>query len=233
MKPILGYWNIRGLASPIRLLLSQANVEFDERHYDCGPPPDYDHTAYLQDKTGALKAQLQFPNLPYYLDNQVKLTQSQVILRHLARKHNLAGQSEQDRLRADLVASQVYEWAVEYGRGFAWDRRYKNKLVGYLKTLNERLCLLSDQMGEKRFVAGDLGGPTYADFIQYEYLESLVDFQPDLLAHHPRLISFVKRVDELEGVHRYFSSPTAIKRPFNGAPAVIGGPYSHLIPLKA
>ena len=33
-KPLLGYWNIRGLAQSIRYLLTYAGVEFDEKLYD-------------------------------------------------------------------------------------------------------------------------------------------------------------------------------------------------------
>ena len=34
---------------------------------------------------------LDFPNLPYWIDGNVKLTQSSAILRHLARKNGLYG----------------------------------------------------------------------------------------------------------------------------------------------
>jgi len=34
---------------------------------------------------------LDFPNLPYYIDGEVKLTQTNAILRHISRKHGLDG----------------------------------------------------------------------------------------------------------------------------------------------
>ena len=42
---------------------------------------------------------LEFPNLPYYIDGDVKLTQSSAILRHIAREHGLMGKTgkEMDR----------------------------------------------------------------------------------------------------------------------------------------
>jgi len=41
-----------------------------------------------------------FPNLPWMIDGDVKLTQSLAILKHLARKHGLIGE---DSSRLDMV----------------------------------------------------------------------------------------------------------------------------------
>ena len=39
---------------------------------------------------------LPFPNLPYYIDGDLKLTQSNAILRHLGRKYKLYGSTDND-----------------------------------------------------------------------------------------------------------------------------------------
>ena len=39
--PVLGYWDMRCLAEPIRLLLHHAGVSFLDRRYEAGPPPEY------------------------------------------------------------------------------------------------------------------------------------------------------------------------------------------------
>ena len=38
LKPILGYWNIRGLAAQIRYMFAYCKVDFDDVMYDCGTP---------------------------------------------------------------------------------------------------------------------------------------------------------------------------------------------------
>ena len=38
---------------------------------------------------------LSFPNLPYYMDGDFKVTQSNAILRYIARKHNMLGNTEE------------------------------------------------------------------------------------------------------------------------------------------
>ena len=66
-----------------------------------------------------------FPNLPYYevimknfgmfssifvKEGDLKLTQSQAILRHLARKFRLEGESERERCMADMLVDQLSDF---------------------------------------------------------------------------------------------------------------------------
>merc|ERR1711913_153270 len=84
MAPIvLGYWDIRGLAQPIRMLLEYAGADWKDEQYSCGPAPDYDKTCWfgIKDTLG-----FDYPNLPYLIDGHIKITQSNAILRYLGRK---------------------------------------------------------------------------------------------------------------------------------------------------
>ncbi len=72
MAPVLGYWDLRGLASTIRNLLHYKGVEFEDKLYTIGPAPEYDGSGWLNDRSNL---GLDFPNLPYYFDGDIKLTQ--------------------------------------------------------------------------------------------------------------------------------------------------------------
>ncbi|OWA54739.1 putative Glutathione S-transferase 2 [Hypsibius exemplaris] len=52
---------------------------------------------------GSNQLGLPFPNLPYLIDGNVKLTQSGAIIRYLARKHNLIGTTEDEQRQQDLI----------------------------------------------------------------------------------------------------------------------------------
>ena len=46
---------------------------------------------------------LAFPNLPYYIDGDTKLTQSNAILRHIGRKHGLYGNDSDQASHIDML----------------------------------------------------------------------------------------------------------------------------------
>merc|ERR1712243_294385 len=106
--PVLCYWDIRGLAQPARLLLTYTGTEFDDKKLSCGPAPDFDKSCWYDNK---FSLGLDFPNLPYYIDGDVKITQSNAILRHSAQKHDLVGKTEKvkdDYLKALPKTLQMF-----------------------------------------------------------------------------------------------------------------------------
>ncbi|XP_075729798.1 glutathione S-transferase 2-like isoform X2 [Rhipicephalus microplus] len=227
MAPVLGYWNIRGLAQPIRLLLAHVDAEVEEKHYSCGPPPDFDKSYWLSEKP---KLGLDFPNLPYYIDDDVKLTQSMAILRYLARKHDLMGKTEAEKQRVDVVEQQLADFRMNWGRlcyspdfvSMTLPLRYlAEKLKGdYLKDLPASLKALSDYLGDHKFFAGD--NLTYVDFIAYEMLDQHLLFAPDCLKDFANLNAFADRVAALPRIAAYLQSDKCIKWPLNGDMASFG-----------
>ena len=100
-RPALGYWDNRGIAEPIRLLLHYVGVEFDDVRFDVGPPPAYDKSDWLlvKDHLG-----LSAPNLPYWIEpGGLRLTQSHAITLYLAQKHGVDGESAAVRGRAIMA----------------------------------------------------------------------------------------------------------------------------------
>ena len=46
----LGYWKIRGLAEPIRVLLHYLGVEYKDEFYEVGPAPDFNSDSWFNVK---------------------------------------------------------------------------------------------------------------------------------------------------------------------------------------
>ncbi|XP_040851575.1 glutathione S-transferase Mu 1-like isoform X7 [Ochotona curzoniae] len=59
MPVTLGYWDLRGLAHSIRLLLEYTDTSYEEKKYKLGDAPDYDRSHWLNEK---FKLGLDFPN---------------------------------------------------------------------------------------------------------------------------------------------------------------------------
>lgn len=71
MPAIVGYYPVRSLAEPIRLLLHHVNADYVDKLYKLGPPPNVKEEWFSE----KFKLGLDFPNVPYYIDGDIKLTQ--------------------------------------------------------------------------------------------------------------------------------------------------------------
>ncbi|XP_047132964.1 glutathione S-transferase Mu 5 isoform X1 [Hydra vulgaris] len=220
MTPILGYWKIRGLAQPIRLLLGYTKTDFVDKTYESGDAPEYDRTSWLSVK---YTLGLDFPNLPYFIDGDVKLTQSNAIIQYIARKNNMDGNTEKEKYRIDMMVNEL----VDFRTGFV-TLCYRTKpedldqaVKDYKTNVQPRLKLFEDFLGDFPFLAGDK--LTFVDFIFYELLDIHKVFQEDILASFPKLEAFVKRFEAIPEIHDFMKSDKFFKGPLNNKMALIGG----------
>ena len=79
----MGYWDIRGLAQAIRYQLVFMGVEFEDQHLK--HTEDVASRQAWLDQKGQLG--LDFPNLPYFIDEEVKITEHMAIHQYIADKY--------------------------------------------------------------------------------------------------------------------------------------------------
>ncbi|KAH9580278.1 Glutathione S-transferase Mu 4, variant 2 [Schistosoma haematobium] len=89
------------LVQPTRLLLEYVGEVYEERLYDRN-----DGDVWRNEK---FNLGLEFPNLPYYIDGDVKLTQSMAILRYIADKHNMLGGCPKERAEISMLEGAVLD----------------------------------------------------------------------------------------------------------------------------
>ncbi|CAN2391004.1 cellular detoxification of nitrogen compound [Pristimantis euphronides] len=213
---LLGYWDIRGLAHPIRLVLEYVGTDYQEKRYvigdgKCGRrAPDYDKSQWLDEKE---KLGLDFPNLPYLVDGDVKLTQSNTILRYIAHKHGLCGSTEREEILVSMVENEAMDFrmrlvAISYNPEF-------EKLKGpYLEKLPTFLARYSQFLGVRPWFVGDK--ITFADFLMYDVLDQHRMLDPTCLQEFKNLQDFLARFEALPAVAAYMTTPRFIKSPING-----------------
>lgn len=214
--PTLCYWDIRGLAQPIRLLLNYTGTKFEDKQLSCGPAPDFDKTCWFDNK---FSFGLDFPNLPYYIDGDVKVTQSNAILRHIARQHNMCGTTVLERARVDMMADQVMDFRNGWVR-LCYNPDFDNKKGEYLASLTKTLESFSNFLGTNTWTAGET--LTFPDFHLYELLVQHQMLVPDCLAKLSNLANFVQRFQELPQIAAYMSSSQFMKSPINNKMAKFG-----------
>ena len=89
------------LGQGVRILLHYTNTKYEDTVYSIKNVNEWQ----------AAKANnawdLDFPNLPYYIDGNVKLTQSNAILRHLGRQHGLYGSNDNQSSEIDMLLDTI------------------------------------------------------------------------------------------------------------------------------
>ncbi|XP_054994931.1 glutathione S-transferase Mu 2-like [Sorex araneus] len=216
MAMTLGYWDLRGLAHAIRLLLEYTDTKYEEKKYKMGDAPDYDRSQWLDEK---YKLGLDFPNLPYLIDGARRITQSNAILRYLARKNNLCGETEEEQIRMDILENQIMDSVMQMART-CYSPDYEKLKPDYLKGLPDTLKQFSQFLGKRPWFAGDK--LTYVDFLAYDLFDKLRMFEPPCLDAFPNLQDFVARFEGLKKISAYMKSSRYLPRPVFGKMALWG-----------
>ncbi|RWS25455.1 glutathione S-transferase Mu 1-like isoform X2 [Leptotrombidium deliense] len=217
-KLVLGYWDLRGLTEPIRYLLHYADVDFEDKRYTVGPAPEFDTSEWTNEKN---TLGLDFPNLPYIIEGDLKLSQSTAILRYLARKYKLVGETEEETIRLDLAEQQLVDVRTGLVKVAYSGSEYEKNREEYLKTLPEKLELLSKFLGDRKFILGDK--LTYVDFLLYEVLDFHRLFEATSLNAYENLKSYLERFEALPAIEKYMKSGKFSRLPVFGPMASFGG----------
>jgi len=215
----LGYWGIRGLAHPARMMLVYGgHGNFEDVVYKMGPPPEYSRADWMDVK---FSMNLDFPNLPYLIDHQndVRITESQAIFRYLARELQIGSSNSQaiavEEMLGDILKDILGQWArITYSKDF-------DSLKGdFAKKLPELLQPLEHWLEGSKTSRKWLGGDhvCYADFTLFGFLEQATRFSPVTFEKLPGLTRFFKDFRALPQLQQFFKSK-ASQYPANGPSA--------------
>merc|ERR1711973_59499 len=216
-KPVLCYWDIRGLGQAIRLLHAYTDTDFEDKLLTCGPAPDFDRSCWFDQK---FSLGLDFPNLPYYIDGDIKLTQSNAILRHIARKHDMCGKDDKEKAMVDMMADQGMDLRNGW-IGLCYNPDFDKLKDGYLTNLDPKLGQFSKFLTKKSWFAGGKT-PTFVDFLMYELIDEHKALASNCLKKYQNLEEFQKRFEALPKIAAYMKSSAFMKAPINNKMAKFG-----------
>lgn len=208
-RPILGYWDVRGVAQPIRHILRYVGVDFEDKHYYYGTTPDYvQNSTWIQHK---YNLGLHFPNLPYYIDGDLKIAESQAIINHLSRKYDLYGETEEEKIRIDVL-NGVFEDVFSAFLSTLMDLEAKKP--DFLKSLPSRLKSFSDYLGSRQWFSGE--SISFIDFKLYELFRTLNKFDEGSVLKYENLNKFMQNFESLPAISSYMKSPGYVHEPIYG-----------------
>ena len=200
-RPKLTYFDLRGRAETIRLMLRTMSVEFQ------------DHRVVSSEPWSDLKPLLPFGGLPLYEADGVYIPESHAISRHLARSFGWLGANSAMDARADATQDALAEAQEDLWR-FAWVENYHEVMEPYaaaqLEPRLQRLQAWFEHEGPgapgqgARFWVAD--SPIHVDFLAFVYLDEIDAFFPKTLNRFEALAAFHRRIGEIPAVADYIAS---------------------------
>merc|ERR1712154_333494 len=163
---------------------------------------------------GANEWGLDFPNLPYYSDGEVKLTQSDAILRHLGRKNGLYGCSDADTAMVDMLidTAKDIKMGLILPNVIMKNLNEPGKKEEVSKNQDAKFKQVSDFLGSKRFLMGN--SLTIADFALYDALKWYHELDGGLVSKYKNIVDYVERFEALPKVKSFLNGPKYMKNFF-------------------
>ncbi|KAH9393611.1 Glutathione S-transferase Mu 3 [Tyrophagus putrescentiae] len=188
-RPVLGYWNQRGLAQPIRLALTYLNVDFEDKRYsrgDDGKGSEWFSGEKLSNPLG-----LDFPN-------------SIAILRYIGFKYDFDGKTTEEKNRINLVEREIADLMFEFYQ-LTQRPNYDELSYDYFEILEKvKLKNIEKFLGERLFLSG--GEPSYVDFLVYEWLIKIKVFAPKVWEKFETTLgAYVDRIENLPRIKEYIA----------------------------
>ncbi|XP_022079308.1 glutathione S-transferase-like [Acanthaster planci] len=201
------YFNIKGKAQLIRLLLHDQGIAFSDE-------------IVLKKDWLAMKptANLAFGQLPAFWDGDFHLVQTGAILRYLSRKHGTYGSSDTEASVIDMAYDGIEDFYQRYIRMVYDDfENGKDKFLAktapslILPTLQK---LLMKNKNNKGFLVGDK--ISFADYHLFQFLDALMGLSASAcLEAFPALKVYYGCIKARPGINNFLASDLNRNRTFN------------------
>lgn len=206
-RPIIGYWNIRaGPRGNInRHIMAFSGVDYEDKRYELST----DEWANNDKKNLGLD----FPNLPYVIDGDFKLTESKAVSIYLCEKYapSLLGTTPEDHAHAHMLHEIIYDCFMQ---PITIAFRQDDPKDAVLAKFYELLPPIVDFLGDKNFFLGtDCGLP---DLLMFEMSETIntISGNHDLWTKFPTLEANYDRVCTIPNMAAYRASDKFVSAPF-------------------
>lgn len=212
----VGYWAIRGLVEPIHMYLEYKEVPYEKTAYTTETASDW----LEKDKK---ELGIFFPNLPYLIDGDVKLSQSNTILRYLEKKFgNYYTGDVGDDMKLDILLESVTDIRTPfalmcYGPG----EMDEKKKIYVSPWILQKWEYFDTWLQSSKYLTGD--DLCVADFTFWNLVDYNDLFDPAILENYKNIQRFKKDFESEPKVEAYLKSPNYKKFPVNGFMASWGG----------
>jgi len=209
-KLVIGYWKIRGLAAPLRMVCEYVEVDYANEQYDIkGDEKEWDMSSWYTVKPEFTKRNALI-NLPYVIDTDgFVVTQTVACLIYLGRKFKMYGSNSKEESMIDQILCEAQDL-----RNSAVGVFYGGGLHDYLeKTIPSSYAKFEGWLKAQAVGPYTVGAtPTVGDFHLWEMLDQGELLAADLVKESPlsKFPNLKKMYDSIRAepkLQRYFSGP--------------------------
>ena len=208
-KLIIGYWKIRGLVRSIVLVCEMAGAPYELVYYEQGDAPDFDKSKWLDVK---FTLGLDFPNIPYLMDGDFKMTETIPIMQYVCNKYKpeLLGETLKEKATVAMLMNVVHD-AKSSGSMFY---RTSDK-VEALTEVYKKLDTIEKYLEGKKFLLGDK--LCYVDLHLFEFISCVdaIEGEGNVEKKYPNLWNLKTNVSEVPEISSFLSSDRNEKLYFN------------------
>ena len=168
---------------------------------------------------------LPFPNLPYLIDTSVtptiQVTQSNSVLRYLARRFDLYGNTDAERVMTDVLQDEAYDFRNEIVKtAYTPEKEYPQALVAFASTTAPRYLDMFETHLKRRGTSAHFAGAgiSLVDFVLYELIWQTAVMVPGSISNNnrPCVFAFIEAFETIPQMAAYMQENTYIERPING-----------------
>lgn len=238
---IIGYWSIRGLAAPLRMMLAAAEVSHWVALYDVTEEMetgDWKKESYLADKEWLKEEFNPLMNCPFLIvcgvDDGRVIVQTNAILQYLGRELNMLGDNPEDQIKCEELLCEVMDIRNQmvryaYAPSIGNDKSEAEILMKPTGAVCRGFDKFEDYLirNETTFLVGDT--VTAPDFHLWEMMDQCSclnrHYQMEALFSkdkRERLFSFYTHMGIIPSIKSYIDSELIKDLPFNNPYARYG-----------
>lgn len=194
----LTYFDARGRVEPARLMLELAGEPYEYEAVTIEQWPGPNGKARFLECTP-------FGQLPMLQDGDISVCQTRAMLRHLARKLKLYGDTLKDAARVDEVHETAEEILGDI-LSFHWNPQFHELRAQHRENMRGKFALLARYFARTRADAEHWvlpGRYTMADVVMAYMLETSQPMHPGVLQEHPELERFMTAFFATPGVREF------------------------------
>jgi len=224
----VAYWAIRGLGAPLRMICEYKGANYKAVNYEAKMVEGkLNKDCWFKDPNAkqAILKRNPLANLPYLIDGDLVICQTNAIFKYLGRKFDLYGNNDIEMSKTEQCLYQIYDLRNDMVRVFydptgkfeqLADALLNKKAPTHLKKMENWLA-----MYKTVYCISDT--PCVADFHLWELIDQLEMFAKDrkhdsLLKGYPNLQQLYTKFRNLDALANYFKSDS-YKLPCNNVHA--------------